>query len=74
MELHRSPIMDLSTLFLGTTMTVLLLAGAGLGTAMVLLERPGAQPVPAEATGRTRANGRLRSRRTRSWSSRRRKN
>ncbi|HEY1246571.1 MAG TPA: hypothetical protein VGF29_17230 [Hyphomicrobiaceae bacterium] len=66
--------MDLSTLFLGTAMTVLLLAGAGLGTAMVLLERPGAQPVPAAGMARRRANGRARSRRTRSWSSRRRKN
>jgi hypothetical protein len=72
MGLHRNPIMDLSTLFLGTAMTVLLLAGAGLGTAMVLLERPGAQPAPA-AMRRTPTNGRLRGRRTRSGSSRRRK-
>jgi hypothetical protein len=65
--------MDLSTLFLGTAMTLLLLAGAGLGTAMVLLERPGAQPAPAPAMGRTPANGRLRARRTQSGSARRRK-
>jgi hypothetical protein len=65
--------MDLSTLFLGGAMTVLLLAGAGLGTAMVLLERPGAQPPPGAPMGRAAANRRLRARRTRSGSARRRK-
>jgi hypothetical protein len=66
-------IMDLSTLLLGAAMTVPLLASAGLGTAMVLLERPGVQPTAATAMGRTPANGRLRARRTRSRSGRRRK-
>jgi hypothetical protein len=72
MEFHRSPIMDLSTLFLGMAMSVLLLAGAGVGTAMVLLERPGAQSAAA-AMGRTPANRRPRAGRTRPGSTRRRK-
>jgi hypothetical protein len=65
--------MDLSILFLGVTMTVLLLIGAGVGTAMVLLERPGAQPASATAMGGAAANGRLRVRRARSGADGRRK-
>jgi hypothetical protein len=42
-------LMDFSTLLLGTMLAVLALAGAGLLTAMVLLERPGAELEPALA-------------------------
>jgi hypothetical protein len=46
--------MDVSTLLLGTVLTVLPLLGAALLTAMVLLERPGAQLAPAAPfAGRT---------------------
>jgi hypothetical protein len=66
--------MDLSTLFLGTAMTVLLLAGAGLGAAMVLLERSGPQPAqPAGGVGRTHARYRVGARRSRPGNARHRK-
>jgi hypothetical protein len=45
--------MDFSTLLLGTMLAVLALAGAGLLTVMVVLERPGPElePAPALAGG-----------------------
>lgn len=61
--------MGLSTLVLGTAITVLPLMAAGLLAAMVLLERRAEPPSPAHAG---RASGRLRARQGRPTNGRRR--
>jgi hypothetical protein len=56
--------MDLSTLAFGAMITVLPLVGAGLLAAMIMLERPSGQLVPA-ASGAGRGRGNARARRSR---------